>query len=197
MANIQRASEVPGYMPIRELTWLAEWAAKSRIVVEIGSWKGRSTRALGDNVKQRVYAVDHWLGQLRDPAAAPTRELLVRGGGDRAAGHDFIWNEFRANLADLIDKGKVIPIDHNSQNGLPAELLPLRGRVDLLFIDGDHSYEGCKSDIDHYGPLVRPGGIISGHDYNSQPRHAGVRRIVDEYYGKSAKFCQTIWWVNR
>ncbi|MBA7492407.1 hypothetical protein ES702_02957 [subsurface metagenome] len=36
--------------------------------------------------------------------------------------------------------------------------------VDLLFIDGDHSYQVVKSDYDNYGSLVRPGGLIIFHD---------------------------------
>ena len=37
-------------------------------------------------------------------------------------------------------------------------------KVDLLFIDGDHSYEGVKKDFETYSPLVRKGGIIAFHD---------------------------------
>jgi cephalosporin hydroxylase len=41
----------------------------------------------------------------------------------------------------------------------------LRGHpLDLLFIDGDHSYEGVKADFVNYSPLVRPGGLIVLHD---------------------------------
>lgn len=36
--------------------------------------------------------------------------------------------------------------------------------LDLLFIDGDHSYEGVKKDFEMYSPLVRPGGIVAFHD---------------------------------
>jgi predicted O-methyltransferase YrrM len=36
--------------------------------------------------------------------------------------------------------------------------------LDLLFIDGDHSYAGVKADFAHYSPLVRPGGLIALHD---------------------------------
>ena len=36
--------------------------------------------------------------------------------------------------------------------------------IDLLFIDGDHTFDGCKLDFDMYGQLVRPGGIIAIHD---------------------------------
>lgn len=36
--------------------------------------------------------------------------------------------------------------------------------LDLLFIDGDHTYRGCKGDFDLYGKLVRKGGLIAFHD---------------------------------
>jgi hypothetical protein len=41
----------------------------------------------------------------------------------------------------------------------------LAGRkIDLLFIDGDHSYEGCMADFDIYHPMVNPSGLIAFHD---------------------------------
>ena len=36
--------------------------------------------------------------------------------------------------------------------------------VDVLFIDGDHTYAGIRSDYEMYGPLVRDGGIVAFHD---------------------------------
>ncbi len=37
-------------------------------------------------------------------------------------------------------------------------------KLDFLFIDGDHSYEGVKKDFEDFSPLVRPGGIVAFHD---------------------------------
>jgi predicted O-methyltransferase YrrM len=37
-------------------------------------------------------------------------------------------------------------------------------KVDYLFIDGDHTYEGAKQDFERYSQLVRPGGLIGFHD---------------------------------
>lgn len=37
-------------------------------------------------------------------------------------------------------------------------------KLDLLFIDGDHSYEGVKADFENYRPYVKPGGFIAFHD---------------------------------
>ncbi len=42
-------------------------------------------------------------------------------------------------------------------------------KIDFLFIDGDHSYEGVRSDFELYGPLVRPGGLIAFHDIQDNP----------------------------
>ncbi len=43
----------------------------------------------------------------------------------------------------------------------------------LLFIDGDHTYEGVKKDFDMYSPLVKKGGIVAFHDI-VQVSDAGV-----------------------
>ena len=52
----------------------------------------------------------------------------------------------------------------------------LKGRkLDLLFIDGDHTYAGVKKDWEMYSPLVRKGGIIALHDINFHPRDVSVQ----------------------
>ena len=37
-------------------------------------------------------------------------------------------------------------------------------KIDFLFLDGDHSYEGIKQDFEMYSPLVRSGGLVGFHD---------------------------------
>mmetsp|Transcript_140090 Transcript_140090/g.390514 ORF Transcript_140090/g.390514 Transcript_140090/m.390514 type:complete len:460 (+) Transcript_140090:153-1532(+) len=39
------------------------------------------------------------------------------------------------------------------------------GRLDLLFVDGDHSRRGAARDLEAWAPHVRPGGVVAGHDY--------------------------------
>lgn len=41
--------------------------------------------------------------------------------------------------------------------------------IDFAFIDGDHTYDGVKSDFEQYGSLVRPGGLIAFHDILPRP----------------------------
>lgn len=56
--------------------------------------------------------------------------------------------------------------------------------LDILFIDGDHTYEGAKADLENYGPLVRSGGRIILHDVCSG-YDPGVRKAFDEYIDKT------------
>lgn len=42
-------------------------------------------------------------------------------------------------------------------------------KLDFLFIDGDHSYEGAKADYKMYAPLVRRGGMVAFHDVVKWP----------------------------
>ena len=69
-----------------------------------------------------------------------------------------------------------------------AWLIPHRGRsqevavafdrkLDLLFIDGDHSYKGCKADAELWLPKLKPGGIVAFHDYGWSH---DVQRVVGE-----------------
>lgn len=48
-------------------------------------------------------------------------------------------------------------------------VLPGDGKVDFLFIDGDHTYDGVKADFEMYSGLVRPGGLIVFHDICKHP----------------------------
>lgn len=52
------------------------------------------------------------------------------------------------------------------------------GMLDFVYIDGDHSYEGCKADLEAACKKVKVGGIIAGHDYCE--RFDGVMRAVFE-----------------
>jgi len=45
-------------------------------------------------------------------------------------------------------------------------------KLDFLFIDGDHSYEGVKRDFEMYSRLVRPGGMVAFHDIVPHPPQA-------------------------
>lgn len=58
--------------------------------------------------------------------------------------------------------------------------------VDFAFIDGDHSYEGCKADFQDYGPFVRAGGLVAFHDILPHPQVPGcdVDQVWTEIHGR-------------
>jgi hypothetical protein len=49
-----------------------------------------------------------------------------------------------------------------------------------VFIDGDHSYEGVKKDLNNYYSKVKTGGIFSGHDINLQSVQQAVREFREQ-----------------
>jgi len=58
----------------------------------------------------------------------------------------------------------------------------LKGTVDFLFIDGDHTYEGVKQDFEMYSQLVTDGGIVAFHDIVDHPDRPDVN--VDKFWAE-------------
>jgi hypothetical protein len=180
---------IDGWMGAGPGRWLASQARQAERIIEVGVWKGRSTRVLADNTPGRVWAVDHWRGiPGSDQHAQLYSEVDTRG-------PDALFDEFCANLADHLAEGRVIPVRMSSLEAAAA-LLQEHGAVfDLVFIDADHSLKACAADIAAYGELVAPGGTLAGHDYSG--RWPGVRRAVDDAFsGRATIGPGSIWSVR-
>jgi len=50
--------------------------------------------------------------------------------------------------------------------------------LDFVYVDADHSYEGCKRDMNAWWSKLKKGGVMVGHDYYCC---VGVQRAVDEF----------------
>lgn len=164
--DIDRAMQIEGWMSENELRWLAKQAKTHKVIVEIGSHCGRSTRVFADNTDGIVYAVDRW-----DDAQAACK--------------------FYNNLSDHIATGKVRPVRLESE----AAARVLNITPDLIFIDGDHNEASVRNDIECWQPLLAEGGLLCGHDYHSdwpdvikvvdelllarQPEGTGIWEAVD------------------
>lgn len=48
-------------------------------------------------------------------------------------------------------------------------------KLDVLFIDGDHTYEGVKKDFDNFSPFIRKNGIIAFHDIIEHPPESNCK----------------------
>ena len=84
-------------------------------------------------------------------------------------------------------KNRLIPIQGNSS--LVADQIP---NVDLIFIDADHSYTGCRKDIIAYKDKVNKGGIFSGHDID----YPGVNKAVHELVKTFDVGPNNVWFTN-
>jgi predicted O-methyltransferase YrrM len=176
--NLARAKRIAGWMSQNELEFLARTARKSRAIIEIGCYFGRSAMALADNTDGIVVCIDPYMGLYNSPNQNIRLDF-----------NDTVYEDFLYNLSEHIKSGKLVhfrcTVDEVDMNEMPA--------ADLVFIDGDHSYEGCKKDILFAQSIVH-NGIIAGHDWGT-PGYQGVDQSVRELLGEP-NVVDTLWWVR-
>ena len=158
------AAMVEGWLNERQGAALFDAAASCTgrgAIVEIGSWKGRSTVWLAFGARlagQEVLAIDPHVDSREDPAA---RTLA-----------DFEANLERAGIRDVV-RPRVL----TSEQAAGA----IGGPVEVLFVDGDHSTGGSQADADLWLPRLVDGGTVLMHDVATAsytgPRHVFRRRI--------------------
>jgi predicted O-methyltransferase YrrM len=146
--------DVPGWLSDEEgeaLYELAKECTGKGVIVEIGSWKGKSTICLGRGSRAgrgvRIFAVD---------PHADYRHGEFRG------------NIERAGIADL-----VTPLKGLSQEVAETFDQP----IELLFVDGSHEEDLVREDFEKWVPKVVEGGVVAFHDTTWHP---GVRKVVAE-----------------
>ena len=150
----QAAMTIPGRVREKELAELARWAARvprSGRIVEIGSLYGRSTVALAQATAGIVIAVDNFCDIHGKPPSLP---LL----------HDNLLTHKLHN---------VLIWDCDSH----AAGRQWVGMVNMLFVDGGHSYQTVQRDLAAWGASVI--GTIAAHDYT--PGFPTVQRAVDDW----------------
>lgn len=102
---------------------------------------------------------------------------------ERVIGVDLPRAEFSTG-GDLNDHGATMVFGDSHDTATWDRLVAVLDgdEVDLLFIDGDHTYQGAKADYEMYGPLVAPGGVIAFHDVcqHHASLNVGVPRVWAE-----------------
>jgi len=163
---------VEGYLRVDEaelLFQLAQNCTCDGVIIEIGSWKGRSTICLAkgsqQGKKKMVYAIDPHSGS----------EEHTRTFGAISTLDTFLHNIAKAKVGQLIKP--LIMTGH-------AASKVVKEPVSLLFIDGAHDYESVKPDYLDCYPKLSVGGIIAFHDTISWP---GPRQVVRDYLFNSQK----------
>ena len=149
------ARDVEGWLSedqARRLWERARELSAPATVVEIGSYRGRSTIVLAAAAPEGVdlVAIDPHAGNDRGPRQI--RGSAEEGAADLAA--------FRANLERAAVAGRVRHLRRASQEALGE----VDGRIDLLYVDGAHRYRPAREDIARWGESVRQGGTLLVHD---------------------------------
>lgn len=123
-------------------------------MLEIGVMRGQSTKAILLAMARNKF------GQLTSIDRKDRKIIFTRNGDFTDLEH--MWN----------------PIVGSSHDNNILKQATDNGPYDLLFIDGDHTYEGVKQDFEFYTPLVKPGGLILMHDICN--RNTGVPKFWEE-----------------
>jgi predicted O-methyltransferase YrrM len=169
---------------------LASDAPADAQVVEVGSWMGASTCFLAAGLTggaAKIYAVDNFQGlsTCGEDAAWYRRHF-------QKLGSTSTLDIFQGNFAALGLSARAEPVVSDSL-AAAQKLAARRGAIDLIFIDGDHSYVACKADIGAWAPFVKRGGVIAFHDFGS--RASGVTQAIFEEI-KAGRFAEIVGVAN-
>jgi|SRR5579859_4659802 len=136
-----------GFLEEAEAQWLfnaALNAPSGSNIVEIGSYKGRSTCSLAlgcQGTNKRVFAVDPFDGGPDLPRADSLQE--------------FSRNLRRCGVSEYVEPIVGISVDVSKNWNKP---------IQILFVDGSHKYEDVVADFAGFFPHVVTGGIVAFHD---------------------------------
>lgn len=131
--------------------------------VEIGVAEGYFSAEILESGAGLHYMVDAWqyLPQYGD-------------GGNAQTWHDQNYFAAVARVAKYDGRVKILRgLSTHMAHEIPD------GSLDLVYIDGDHSYDGCKADINAYWSKLKIGGIMAFHDFEA-PEY-GVKPAVLEF----------------
>lgn len=170
MPELRDVYDAPGMLTYSEVDCLYRLGQINHckgVIVEIGSWKGKSTIALARGAaavhNEKIYAID--------PHAVQPEEGYLE---DTKA-------EFLANIKNAGVEDRVVPMIMTSEEASRGWNQPIR----LLWIDGDHRYEPAKLDFTLWEPHLVEGGILAMHD---TIRKQGPKRVLWEYVFRSGRF---------
>jgi hypothetical protein len=180
------AERIEGWTTRSELNWLCRQARRRHVIMEIGSWKGRSTHALASATPGILFFIEHFHGS-KDSGGESYHEVASEQGVDA------IRKTLLANLDCFIQRGSALLIEMTSAEAATT-LAPIsRHRpADMIFIDADHSYEAVKDDILNWRPHLRRGGLLCGHDCDWQ----SVRQALDETLPGWQRGPGSIWYIK-
>jgi predicted O-methyltransferase YrrM len=153
-----------------------------KTIVEIGVFRGKNAAILRENFPNaHLYLIDPW---------APSNAYL--NSGTAVSEQHEVFNDAYQRVETLFkDDPHVTLIKKTAEEAAPD----LPNDLDLVFIDANHDYHVVKNQILTWQKKVRPGGILSGHNYGRK-RLPGVKEAVDEVFGENFLLGQDEVWAT-
>jgi len=184
---IDQGMAIQGWKTREELAWLAEHASRAKFILDVGCWRGQTTKVMAAVCRGTVIAVDHVSGCYSGDVG---RNEILKGETPWDIMQDFLGN-LEAEMHDL----RVFGIFENGEPARTAvrELMG-QARFDFAWLDGDHEYGDVRADILAYRALMAPGGVLAGHDYD--PSFPGVVQAVDDLCLGFRRGPHTAWYVE-
>jgi hypothetical protein len=154
--SFYRENNIEGFMALDELRWLHDRAKEAEVIVEIGSWMGRSTHCLL-STRKPVVAVDHFKG-----SASQINDIHLW------ARMNDLYKAFKLNVGHFPN---LLVLKMESTR---AAQFFKDNSIDMVFIDGDHDYEMVRVDFEAWLPKCKR--LLCGHDRDEN----GVPRLLGE-----------------
>ena len=157
---------------------------------EIGVWFGNtSTLFLKKNLK-KLYMVDAYsIEPYKENTEATFQEYLAKysriTGEIAPTGFQKYYDRVFAEVKSRFRTYKEVEICRMTSDDWFEKYSDVE--LDWIYVDGDHSYEGCFKDLENSLKIVKPGGFILGDDYgwkDSKTSKPGVTRAVNEFINK-------------
>jgi len=156
---------------------LYKLAKKKEFILEIGSYTGASASCFSAALKEqghgKLICIDTW-----------NNDSMTEGKRNT-------WDEFQNNTIEY--RNTIIPIIGFSTDVVKS-VKEITKKIDILFIDGDHSYIAVKADWESYKSFLEPGSIVIFHDYGWAD---GVKKVVHEdvaHLVSKHESLSNMWW---
>ena len=148
----------------------------SMVMIEVGSYRGESAQIfLGTNRFSRIYCIDPWkMYYDANDGAAFTDMAVVEQDFDQRVGGDDRVVKVKGTIDTFLEQYPDV-------------------KIDFAYVDGCHTYEAVKHDLQRILSTCPPRVAVGGHDYADSPWE-GVKRAIQECVGDpDAIFPDTSW----
>lgn len=166
--EIEQIKKLSGQITPKEVQRLHDLASslpENALIVEIGSYTGKSSVAIASGMPKSatLMCIDPWLQLHRETEQGYETIQTVKTHSDRTS-------EYHPRVIQVI--------------GFPLQVAKYVGQIDMLSIDSVKKYEQIKEIWDAWLPKVKKGGVIASHDYLPDPEHPqfypGVVKVIEE-----------------